>query len=248
MSNIIKSEYVFYDTEKQIEKVSHSHISNSKEDLYEIYNQRELIIKEATDEAAKIINTAKRNAQSEIVDCKKRGYEEGYNAGFEIGKNKGYGEGHEIGFQKIKETFSKENEIRVKEINDMLETIEKQKHNIILKYENEIEKLSVDIAEKIMRQEIELKDNVLSKIIESVIKDYKNVEWVKIYISDKDNAKKIEADKLLISELHKISNDVKIEVENNLDVGSCIIETPDDIIDASIDTQLNNFKEILLSK
>ena len=30
--------------------------------------------------------------------------------------------------------------------------------------------------------------------------------------------------------------------------GSCVIETPDSIVDASIDTQLNNLKEILLNK
>ena len=250
LSNIIKSEYVFYESKKQLEKVEKSNISTStsKEELYEIYNQRETIIKDATNEALRIVNTAKRNAQSEIADCKKRGYEESYNAGFEIGKNKGYDEGYKLGLENIKVELDKINKNKLNEINSMLIEIEKQKQSIISKYESEISKVSLDIAEKILRQKIELKDNAISKIIESVIADYKNVEWVKIYISDKDDVKSIEADKSLISELQKISNDIKIEVKKDLKEGSCIIETPDSIVDASVDTQLNNLKEILLNK
>jgi len=250
LSNIIKAEYVFYESKKQLEKVENSYISTStsKEELYEIYNQRETIIKDATNEALRIINTAKRNAQSEIADSKKRGYEEGYNAGLEIGKNKGYNEGFELGTRNSQEELEKTNKNKLNEINDMLAAIENQKQIIITKYESEIAKLSLDIAEKILRQKIELKDNAVSKIIESVIADYKNVEWVKIYISNKDDAKVLEADKSLIKELQKISNNIKIEVKKDLSKGSCIIETPDSIVDAGVDTQLNNLKEILLNK
>ena len=250
LSNIIKAEYVFYESKKQLEKVEKNNISTatSKEELYEIYNQRETIIKDATNEALRITNTAKRNAQSEIADSKKRGYEEGYNAGFEIGKNKGYDEGYESGLHNIKEELEKTNKNKLNEINDMLATIENQKQIIVAKYESEIARLSLDIAEKILRQKIELKDNAVSKIIENVIADYKNVEWVKIYISDKDDVIALQADKSLINELQKISNDIKIEVKKDLCEGSCIIETPDSIVDASVDTQLNNLKEILLNK
>lgn len=248
LSNIIKAEYVFYESINPIEKIVSAQMSSSKEELYEIYNQREAMIKEAATEAFKIVNTAKRNAHLEVAEIKKRGYEDGYNAGNEIGKNKGFDEGYQRGLNTIREELFKDNEIRLNEINSMLEIIENQKQVIISKYENEITKLSLDIAEKIMKQKIELKDGSLARIVESVIQEYKNVEWVKIYISGKDEVKMIEADKLLIEELRKISNDIKIEVKKDLTQGSCIIETPDSIIDAGIDTQLNNLKEILLSK
>ncbi|MBP1925753.1 flagellar assembly protein FliH [Sedimentibacter acidaminivorans] len=248
LSNIIKAEYVLYDSKKECEKVVSAEISSSKEVLYEIYNQRETIIKDATAEALRIVNTAKRNAQSEVEEIKKRANEEGYNAGFEIGKNKGYEEGCQKGLITIREELSKKNETRVNEINSMIELIENEKKTILSKYENEIYKLSIDIAEKILRQKIELKDNFIAKIIESVINDYKNVEWVKIYISSNEDVKMLEADKSLIDELSKISDDIKIEVKKGLANGSCIVETPDNIVDASLDTQLNNLKEILLSK
>jgi flagellar assembly protein FliH len=197
----------------------------------------------------RIISRAKRNAQAEIEECKKRGFEEGYNSGIESGKEKGYEEGFSDGYKagsiKAREELERLTDIKLKEINNMLHTIEIEKQNIITKFEKEIEKLPIDIAEKIMRQKIELKDGALSRIIESVIKDFKNEEWVKIYISDKDDALKIRADKGLIEELKKISDDVKFEISKELKEASCIVETQDRIIDASVETQLKNLREIL---
>jgi len=248
LSNIIKSEYVFYEKSNHVEKLIAAQISTSKEDIYEAYNQRETIIKNAAEEALKIVSTSKRNAYIEVAEIKKKAFDEAYNAGLEIGKNKGYEEGYQLGLKEIKEQLLKENENRINEISTMLQAIENKKQFIISKYEDGITKLSLDIAEKIMKQKIDLKDNSLSRIVESVISDYKNVEWVKIYVSEKDEVKMIEADKTLIDELEKISRDVKIEVKKDLSKGSCIVETPNSIVDASIDTQLSNLKEIILSK
>ncbi len=253
LSNIIKAEYVIFDDKKinRIKKeefAEQKSITTPREDLYEIYNQREIILKEANEEALKIINAAKRNVQTEIAELKKRGFEEGYNAGMEIGKNKGYEEGYELGKLKITEKLNKQNKTKEKEITNMLEEIENKKENIISTYERGLSKLAIDIAEKIIRQKIELQGNIVTRIIESVIKDYRNEEWVKVYISSKDDAKSIRADKDLIQSLSKISNDVKIEVSEELEEGSAIVETPEGIVDASIITQLNNLKEMVLSK
>lgn len=271
LSSIVKAKYVFMentddsnnignyvkiesdnnikkDKDKVSVKTECSRLTDTKDDLYEIYNQREYIINDAKEEAAKIISTAKRNAVAEVADSKKKAFEEGYNSGLEIGKSKGYEEGYKEGISKAEEELSRVFESRMKEINDILKTIEDEKQKIISKYENEIETLSIDIAEKIMRQKIDAKENSISRIIESVIKDFKNVEWIKIYISDKENIEAIQADKLLIEELQKVTNDVKIEVLKDLNEGSCVVETPDNIIDAGIDTQLSNLKEILLNK
>lgn len=253
LSSIIKAEYVVFDDRVQKVKNIDEHneaipLSTQKEDLYEIYNQREIILKEANDEALKIINTAKRNAQTEIAECKKRGYEEGYNAGIEVGRNKGYTEGYETGKVKVAEDLNKQNESKLTEIIEMLLEIENKKDEIIFNYENDLTVLALDIAEKIIKQKINEKDNVVSSIIKNTIKAYRNVEWVKVYISSKDDVIAIKADKNLINDLNKISNDVVIEVSEELDKGSAIIETPDGIVDSSVTTQLQNLKEMVLNK
>ncbi|WP_313341600.1 FliH/SctL family protein [Sedimentibacter sp.] len=253
MSNIIKAEYVIFDNRKKSINNIEEHkeaetLCSAKEDLYEIYNQREVILKEAKDEALKIINTAKRNAQFDSVECKKRAYEEGYNAGLEIGKNNGYKEGYEIGFVKIQEELSKQNETKLNELTEMISLVENKKEEIISEYEEDLTLLAFDIAEKIIRQKISDKKDIALSLIKNVIKDYRNVEWVKVYISSKDDAISIQADKNLINDLNKISSDVVIEASEELEEGSAIIETPDGIVDTSVTTQLKNLKEMVLNK
>jgi len=51
----------------------------------------------------------------------------------------------------------------------------------------------------------------------------------------------------LISEIKKVAKDIKIESLKHLDEGSLIIETPDNIIDAGINTQLKNLRDIVLN-
>lgn len=252
LSSIIKAEYVVYEdvNMSRIKKaeLEPKVINTPREDLYEIYNQREIILKEANDEAMKIINAAKRNAQNEIAELKKKGYEEGFNAGMEIGKNKGYQEGFEIGRLKITEEVKKQNSDMVNEVSSMIENIEKEKAEIMARYENGLAVLAIGIAEKVLHQKIDANENVITKIIEDTIKDYRNVEWIKIFISGEEDVKKIKADKDLVNSLNKLSNDVKIEVSKDVEEGGVIIETSEGIVDAGINTQLRNLKEMVLSK
>ncbi|MEL7649230.1 MAG: FliH/SctL family protein [Sedimentibacter sp.] len=252
MSSIVKAKYVVYD-DKYVKNVGRVEsepqvISTPREDLYEIYNQREIILKEANEEAMKIISAAKRNAQTEIAELKKRGYEEGFNAGMEIGKNKGYEEGFKAGKIQIADEIKRQNQAMVNEISYMIEEIEKDKEEIITRHEAGLTSLAISIAEKIIRQKIDANENVISKIIDNTISNYRNIEWIKIFISGEEDVKKIKADKELISNLSKISSDVKIEISKELEEGSVIIETPEGIVDAGITTQLNNLKEMVLSK
>lgn len=248
LCSIIKAEYVLYNSSKQIIPKEHQVINTPRKDLFEIYNEREIILKEAEAEAVKIIDTAKIKVRAEIAQCKKKGYEDGYNAGMEIGEKKGQEEGYDAGYEKISKILQEHNKELLRELTEMMEKVENEKQEIISKYESELTNLSIDIAERIIRNEIDTKDNVVAGIIRSVINDYRNTEWIKVYISGKDDVIAIQADKELINELKKISKDVKIEVLGKLEKGSAVIETEDGIIEASIDKQLKNLREMVLSK
>ena len=253
LSKIIKAEYVIFDSRKKGVNNTEQHYEPrmtgaSREDLYEIYNEREIILKEAQDEAAKIINAAWRNAQEEISEFKKRSCEEGFSSGFENGKEEGYKEGYEKAYAEVREELTRQSEAKLNELVEMISLIERQKEEIISKYEEDLTPLTFDIAEKIIKQKINDKKDIVESLIKNVIKDYRNAEWIKIYISSKDDAVSIQTDKNLIDALNKISNDVVIESSEDLDEGSAIIETPDGIVDTSVTTQLKNLKEMVLNK
>ncbi len=48
-----------------------------------------------------------------------------------------------------------------------------------------------------------------------------------------------------MQELSKLSDNVKIIMLEEEDAGTCIVELPDEVIDMSVKTQLENIKEIL---
>ena len=57
--------------------------------------------------------------------------------------------------------------------------------------------------------------------------------------------KVLEADADIIDELSHLSDNIKFIVMDKEDNGSCIIEMPEEIVDVSVNTQMENIKDIL---
>lgn len=55
----------------------------------------------------------------------------------------------------------------------------------------------------------------------------------------------MEADEEFLESLSRLSENVKIIMMENSEEGTCIIELPDEIVDASVSTQLENIKDVL---
>ena len=70
-------------------------------------------------------------------------------------------------------------------------------------------------------------------------------QWAKIYITKCDTAVSMDVDTEFLDKLSKLSENIKIVTMDNGEEGTCIIELPDEIIDASVGTQLENIKDIL---
>lgn len=49
----------------------------------------------------------------------------------------------------------------------------------------------------------------------------------------------------MIGELSRLSDNVKFVVMNKDKSGRCVIEMPDQVVDISVDTQLENIREVL---
>ena len=55
----------------------------------------------------------------------------------------------------------------------------------------------------------------------------------------------MQADKDAVSHLARLSDNVKFIVMEQASGGSCIIEMPDEIIDMSVDTQIENIRRLV---
>jgi len=109
-------------------------------------------------------------------------------------------------------------------------------------YEQILVDISAEIASKVLHRKIEQDDSVLTELVRTAVSEVRNSEWISVTLSDKL--------KMSLQELERTIRpavmDGKLEVvTKNVPPGTCVVETPDGIVDASIETQINNLKNLL---
>ena len=125
------------------------------------------------------------------------------------------------------------------EISQMVESIEEGKTKILQGCENGVQELAMTMAKAILRRELEIDDKTMRSIIISAMDGYRNQSWVRIYVSRKTASDLMKADNNIVEALKDISDSVKVVSSPGLGDSACILETPDQVIDAGIDSQLD---------
>ena len=82
-------------------------------------------------------------------------------------------------------------------------------------------------------------------MIQTAIDRRKRREWVRIYIAECDAKHLSQMPASLTAALNALSDRVRIIPMADDEPGTCIIEMPDEIVDASAATQLSNIRNIL---
>lgn len=256
MSKIIKSNYVIiqepnyvnksFDNPKSTEhKGEHINFGNNLAAVSERDNRGATA--EAIRESREIIEAANNykaemleNLGKEIEEQKKKGYEIGYAQAYEKGKSLGYQEGKIIAQKEI----SEKNEDLIAELCKQIYMVEDSKDEIVKRHEKDLVKLAAQIAEKIIRVKISENDEIIKDILKNAIKDYRNVEWLKIYLSKNDYVT-VSTDKNIMEKLSHISEHVALEAVSDAKDGELIIESPETLIDLGVETQLSNLKNAI---
>ena len=101
------------------------------------------------------------------------------------------------------------------------------------------------VAEKVVRVSLRSSGEIIARMIQGATEKLKRKEWVHIYIAGCDTRELAQITPGLTMSLSAISDHVKIVPMADDESGNCIIEMPDEIIDASASTQLANIRELL---
>lgn len=195
--------------------------------------EAEKICTEAEEKAEKIRTEARQEAEKICAEAQK----EGYDAGFEEGYQKAY-EDHMAEMDRLKEEFQTA-------IRTTIEDVTKEKDKILDKYMDDLKKVALTIAEKVIQTSLKSSGEIIKRMIVTAAGKLKKTQWVKIYVSQKDAGMMIQGDVGLLNELSHISGNIKIISMDHAEDGACIIELPEEIIDVSVNTQLENIKGIL---
>lgn len=160
-------------------------------------------------------------AQEEADTIKKSAFEEGYRKGLE----------------------QAESDIQV--FRDNIKNFMNATNNVFEYVAPDILEISVNIAQKIIKKEVESDPQVLINTIVEVLKTISKSE-PKIIIRVKPQAVQFIKDTLPnITYQYSIDTKINIVADPSIEEGGCIFQTNNGIVDASIDTQLEIIKKAL---
>ncbi len=193
----------------------------------------EVLLAEAEAEARRILKEAKE--QAEFLR------DEAYREGLEEGRKQGLQEAYE------EQRVIMDQEIRALQRNmaDVIQSISREKEKIIENSVDDLKKISLSVAEKIIQTSIQSSGDIVKRMILAATDKMKKRQWAKIYVTKCNTGVSMEVDTEFLEALSRLSDNVKIITLDQEEEGTCIIELPDEIVDASVGTQLENIKDII---
>ena len=208
-----------------------------KEEEKKAEQKAQEIIDSAKKQAEEILKKAKQEAQEMKEDALRQGREEGYRDGIEKGREEAYKE--------IKDTEGVKSMEYLNEIKGVINALSDEKEKILAQYKLNLVDIAITVAEKVIQVSLKTSGEIIERMILSATERLASKEWVKIYISKTDAELMMEGGLDIIHTLSNLSDNIKVIPMEKENQGTCIIEFPDEIIDASANTQVENIREII---
>lgn len=200
--------------------------------------QAEKILEEARAEAEKIKKKAQGDAEANAKKAYSAAREEGFREGYADGMTQAVQEGR---------LHSEEQAALLEEqVNDFLEKAGRELDKHLDSFVPDLRDLAMAVAEKVICVSLKSSADVISRMIQTAIDKRKRREWAHIYIAECDAKRLTQMPASLTTALTALSDRVRIIPMTDDESGTCIIEMPDEIIDASAATQMNNLRTILM--
>ncbi len=199
--------------------------------------QAELILNQAREDAEQILAQARQRAETEQEEIRAGARDEGYR------------EGYAQGIAKAMDDSVRDREATAarleKEVQSFLEKASLAREEMLLQTREELLELCLSIAEKVVRVSLKSSSEVIVRMIQTATERMKRQEWVHIYISGCDARQLAQISPALTTTLGALSQHIKVVPMGDDEGGTCIVETPEEIVDASVSTQMSNIRDVL---
>jgi len=205
--------------------------------LEEARQAAEACMEQARQDAAAYQEQARQDVAAELEELRQQAQKEGYQEGFDQGMAEALQQG--------KEECERKAAGQIEAVSKFLEAAAREHNDLIDQSKEELKDLAIAIAEKVIRISLKSSSDVLLRMIEAATEKHKRCEWAHIYIADCDTKGMAYTLPELSAALGNISERVRIIPMMDDESGTCIIEMPDEIIDASLSTQMGNIRDIL---
>lgn len=199
--------------------------------------QSEAILSDARRQAEQIREEARTAARQEVEQIREGARQEGF--------REGYAQGLSTAAEQIRQQREEQAARMEADLKAFLEQGTKARADLIDQTKNDMRDLAVAVAEKVIRISLKSSSAVIAKMIQGATEKLKRREWVRIYIAGCDAQGIAQVTPGLTLSLAALSDHIKLVPMAEEESGTCIIETPDTIIDASAGTQLSNIRTLL---
>ena len=199
--------------------------------------QAEEILADARRDAERILKQARDDADREAENVFAKAREEGY--------QEGYVQGMAQAGEESKRLREEQAQRMEEEVHRFMEHASVALDRRMDQSVDDLRDLALAVAEKVVCVSLKSSADVISRMIQTAIDKRKKKEWVHIYISECDAKRLSQIPASLSAALSALSDRVRIIPMADDESGTCIIEMPDEIVDASAATQLHNLRTIL---
>ena len=167
------------------------------------------------------------------------------NQGIPTGFKKSYDEGYKAGLREGQEKAQKELADAVSALRNIVFRYRTKEETLLQSLEQNVFKLAIDISEKIIGSEVKINRDVVLSVIKKSLALIGGTPRITIKMNPDD----LDTVKAHIDEFKNEFSDIKswrIEPSNAVDLGGCVIETNDEMIDARIQQMMAQMKSNLL--
>ncbi|WP_294551556.1 FliH/SctL family protein [uncultured Pseudoflavonifractor sp.] len=199
--------------------------------------QADAITAQAKRQGEALVEEYRQKALQEVQQIEENARREGFNQGYADGLVKAQAES--------RGQLEAELEKQAVQVKEFLQQATEAREALLSQVQDELCDLSIAVAEKVIHVSLKSSREVILRMVQMATERLKRREWVRIYIGGCDSRELAQITPELTASLAGLSDHIKLIPMADDESGTCIIEMPDEIIDASASTQLDNLKGIL---
>ncbi|MDA8233846.1 MAG: FliH/SctL family protein [Clostridia bacterium] len=218
-------------------------LSETRQQAQVILQETEEMVKDllakAGEQAEAILSEAKARAQEELAQAEEQRQaieEAAYREGFQ----KGYQEGHQQGSA---EAHAEVEGLKL-EARRLVEEAQVEKERIIQSSEKEILELALEVARKVIHDEVKATPEVIGRVVKEALGQAADREEITIKVNSDDLDYVLFIQDSLVAGLSGIKK-LKVVADPHVTRGGCVIETVCGNVDARIERQLAEIEEAL---
>lgn len=210
---------------QELARIRDGYIEQGKQVIIDAKKRADGIIQNAHDSAAQIVAQAEQSRTDIQIKAKAEGFEQGKKDGVEAV----LAAGRDV----------------LGEVKTLCEQIVAEKGELFDRYEKDIFDTVMTIANKVTLNSMSVKDTTAAKkLIKQAAKDFRSAQRIKITLNKSEATEELAGDYEYLKELCGGSAAIEIELLENAEEGTVIVEADGEITDAGIMTQLRMIQEL----